>query len=190
MLAPPPTRIRLIIMILKKVGSCLLTFMVVLLEIFKLCKKTLPHIVMCLLLWMPISIEKKSERECHVLSADPISCPEAGLTQHGYNLTVEVMGSQCGVLNRESCPNDLHITESTTIPCYLDDRDCVFGFDVPSIPLSNYIWSVVLSCLLLVNVLMCLVIIYGYFVYERPKKIGKRQQEIRRNKNSSNKNLF
>eukprot|EP01060_Flectonema_neradi_P007733 TRINITY_DN1543_c0_g1_i1.p1 TRINITY_DN1543_c0_g1~~TRINITY_DN1543_c0_g1_i1.p1 ORF type:complete len:209 (+),score=14.53 TRINITY_DN1543_c0_g1_i1:16-642(+) len=134
----------------------------------------------------------KSERECHVLSADPISCPEAGLTQHGYNLTVEVMGSQCGVLNRESCPNDLHITESTTIPCYLDDRDCVFGFDVPSISPGFYVWEVVLPFLLALCTLGCRFCVMRASLEKllgQKKKECKQEARTTKMKNGNNKSI-
>eukprot|EP01060_Flectonema_neradi_P023567 TRINITY_DN31839_c0_g1_i1.p1 TRINITY_DN31839_c0_g1~~TRINITY_DN31839_c0_g1_i1.p1 ORF type:complete len:190 (+),score=11.71 TRINITY_DN31839_c0_g1_i1:40-609(+) len=90
-------------------------------------------------------IRTKNDRECNVLSVEPILCTESGLTQHGYNLIVEVTDSQCGVLNIEACPDDWDITENATIPCYLDG--CDLSFNVPSITyVTCYI--AVLSCFL------------------------------------------
>eukprot|EP01060_Flectonema_neradi_P015772 TRINITY_DN2240_c1_g1_i9.p1 TRINITY_DN2240_c1_g1~~TRINITY_DN2240_c1_g1_i9.p1 ORF type:complete len:214 (+),score=33.62 TRINITY_DN2240_c1_g1_i9:53-694(+) len=88
-----------------------------------------------------------TEYECHVVSAELTTCRN---NRAGYNLSLEVNDTQCGIFIKEICPIEKVIKENTTIPCYASsgDDDCYFDTNEPLLPFSLLIFAVLFtSCL-------------------------------------------
>eukprot|EP01060_Flectonema_neradi_P015769 TRINITY_DN2240_c1_g1_i1.p1 TRINITY_DN2240_c1_g1~~TRINITY_DN2240_c1_g1_i1.p1 ORF type:complete len:215 (+),score=39.78 TRINITY_DN2240_c1_g1_i1:53-697(+) len=94
-----------------------------------------------------------TEYECHVVSAELTTCRN---NRAGYNLSLEVNDTQCGIFIKEICPIEKVIKENTTIPCYASsgDDDCYFDIDEPSLDSLSLTISLLTSifavCLLVV----------------------------------------
>eukprot|EP01060_Flectonema_neradi_P002304 TRINITY_DN1139_c0_g1_i1.p1 TRINITY_DN1139_c0_g1~~TRINITY_DN1139_c0_g1_i1.p1 ORF type:complete len:141 (+),score=21.33 TRINITY_DN1139_c0_g1_i1:222-644(+) len=70
----------------------------------------------------------------------------------GYNISVEVNDSHCGMLSKEICPNTENITVNTTIPCYVDDG-CDVDFEEPSVNTALTINAIIV--MVIVAVFLC-----------------------------------